>query len=124
MLPKLYTLAEISDLLRYTGRDRERSVRRLFNRYKVPVLRRDRSTFLVTQDQYDSLLEAMRCSPCGSEAGSTMSVGRCGSVAKPAGSKSTLRAAIAAKMQKPTGPGSSTTFDKPCCAATAAKPKG
>ena len=63
MVIKLYTLAEIADHLRYTGCDRERSVRRLFDRYGVPVLRRDRSTFLVTEKQLASLLEAMECSP-------------------------------------------------------------
>ena len=99
---KLFTIAEVADLLRYTGRDRERSVRRLFERWRIPLLRRDRGTFLATEEQVEGLLEAMKCSPSASAAGSTTSVGRSVSVAKPAGSKSTLRAAIAARMPKPT----------------------
>src|SRR6266446_837475 len=121
---KLFTIAEVADLLRYTGRDRERSVRRLFERCRIPLLRRDRGTFLATEEQVEGLLEAMKCSPSESAAGSTTSVGRSGSVAKPAGSKSTLRAAIAARMPKGTEPGSSTTSGKLCCTAPAARAKG
>src|ERR1700757_1600543 len=95
-LPDLYTLDEVADHLRYVGGDRERSVRRLFQRYGVPLLRRDRGTFLVSAQQFAALLEAMNCSASGNEVGSTTSVARSASVAKPAGSKSTLRAAIAA----------------------------
>src|SRR2546426_3987142 len=104
MVPKLYTLAEVADLLRYAGRDRERSVRRLFERSRIPLLRRDRGTFLATEQQVGTLLEALKCSPCGNEDGFTTSVARSVSVAKPAGSKSTLRDAIAARMPKRTGP--------------------
>jgi hypothetical protein len=39
-------LAEIAEQLRYTGRDRERSVRHLFQRREIPVLRRDRGKAL------------------------------------------------------------------------------
>ena len=58
-----FTLGEIADEFRYTGRDRERSVRRLFLRLGIPLLRRDRATFLVTEEQRSSLIEAMKCSP-------------------------------------------------------------
>ena len=99
MVPKLYTLTEIAQELRYTGRDRERSVRRLFRRHQIPFLRRDRATILITDQQFRALVEAMKCSPCVSEAGSTTSVARSVLVAKPAGSKSTLR------MRSPRGCG-------------------
>jgi hypothetical protein len=69
-------------------------------------------------------VEAMNCSPSESAAGSTTSEGRSVSVARPAASKSTLRDAIAARMQRRTGPDSSTTSGKPCCTAPAARAKG
>ncbi|MBV8049670.1 MAG: hypothetical protein JOZ80_00700 [Acidobacteriaceae bacterium] len=121
---QLYTLDEVADYLRYSGRDRQRSVRRLFERHRIPLLRRDRGTFLVSDGELAALVEAMKCSPSASAAGSTTSVGRSVSVAKPAGSKSTLRAAIAARMPTGTGPGSNTTSVKQCCTAPAATPKG
>ena len=55
MVLKLHTLAEVAEELRYTGRDRERSVRRLFNRHGIALLRRDRGTFLVTDQQLAAL---------------------------------------------------------------------
>src|SRR5262245_10101186 len=79
-VPNLYTLEEIADLLRYTGRDRARSVRRLFERCRISLLRRDRSTFLATEHQLETLLEALTCSPSESAAGSTTSVARSASV--------------------------------------------
>src|SRR6516164_6610342 len=94
-LPNLYTLDEVAGHLRYEGRDRERSVRRLFQRHRIPLVRRDRGTFLVSDGELAALVEAMKCSPSESAAGSTTSAARSASVAKPAGSKSTLRAAIA-----------------------------
>ena len=60
---KLMTLTEIADALRYEGADRERSVRRLFERHNIPLLRRDRNTFLATEDQFAAILEVMKCSP-------------------------------------------------------------
>src|SRR5262245_3632317 len=121
---KLFTIAEVADLLRYTGRGRARSVRRRLDRWRAPLTRCERGPFLATEEHVEGLLEAMKCSPSASAAGSTTSVARSVSVAKPAGSKSTLRAAIAAKMPKGTGPGSSTTSAKPCCPAPAARAKG
>jgi hypothetical protein len=55
---ELYTLDEAADYLRYRGRDRQRSVRRLFQRHRIPLLRRDRGTFLVSAQQPAALLEA------------------------------------------------------------------
>jgi len=99
----LHTLTEIADLLRYTGNDRERSVRRLFQRYGVSIMRRDRGTFLATDQQLAALLEAMKCSQSANAAKSGTAAARSVSVGAPASSKSTLRAAIAEKMPKPTG---------------------
>ena len=91
MVVTLYTVAEVADQLRYTGSDRERSVRRLFQRYGIPILRRDHGTFLVTDEMVGMLLEAMKCSPSENAVTSGMSVARSASVARPATSKSTLR---------------------------------
>lgn len=49
-----------------------------------------------------AIIEAIKCSPSENEATSGMSVGRSVSVARRASSKSTLRDAIAEKMQKRT----------------------
>ncbi len=112
MTARPLTLSEVADLLRYDGKDRERSVRRLFRKYGVSIIRRDRNTFLVLPEQYKALMEKMTCLPSEDEVA-------CGTVevqsvsAKPSGrSKNTLRAAISAKMPKPTGPTSSTNFSK------------
>lgn len=104
MALKLYTLAEVAEELRYMGRDRERSVRRLFERHAITLLRRDRGTFLVMDQQLAALLEAMKCSPSENAAHSGISVVRSASAVKPVGSKSTLRDVIAEKMQKRTAP--------------------
>jgi hypothetical protein len=48
-MPKLFTLDEVAETLRYVGTDRERSVRRAFTRHGISILRRDRGTFLVTE---------------------------------------------------------------------------
>ena len=97
---KVYELSEIAEILHYTGRDRERSVRRVFKRHGIPILRRDRNTFLATEQQLNALLEVMKCSAPAAAGGSGTSVARSVSVAKPASSKSTLRDAIAKKMPK------------------------
>ena len=104
MALKLYTLAEVAEELRYTGRDRERSVRRLFERHAITLLRRDRGTFLVTDQQLAALLEALKCSPSENVAVSGMFAARSVSVAKPVASKNTLRDAIAEQMRKRTAP--------------------
>ncbi len=98
----LFTLAEIAEQLRYAGRDRERSVRRLFQRHGIALLRRDRGTFLVTDEQLAALLESMQCSPYENAAVSGTSVARSASAARPVASKNILQAAIAEKMRKRT----------------------
>jgi TilS substrate C-terminal domain len=105
-LSRLYTLDEVADQLRYAGRDRERSVRRLFGRHHIPLLRRDRSTFLVAEQQLAALMEAMKCSQSENEGVFGTSVVRSVSARKLEPSKSTLRDVIARKMPKPTGPAS------------------
>lgn len=104
MVVALYTMEELADELRYTGADRVRSVRRLFQRYSIPILRRDRGTFLATDAMVAALLEAMKCSPSENGDRSGISVERSVSVVRSAGSKNTLRDAIAEKMRKHTGP--------------------
>jgi hypothetical protein len=99
---KLYTLAEIAYELRYSGRDHERSVRRLFQRFGIQILRRDRGTFLVTEHQLAALVDAMKCSPSENVVAFGTSVARSASVAKPVASKNTLRDAIAERMRRHT----------------------
>ena len=110
----LYDLSEIADALHYTGADRERSVRRIFARHGIAILRRDRRTFLVTEQQYAALLEAIKCSPSAGEADSGTSVVRSVSVAKAASSKNTLRAAIERRMPRRTARGSKRTSGGKC----------
>src|SRR5664279_2230073 len=99
MTSDLRTLAEIADRLRYEGSDRERSVRRLFRKHKIQIVQRDRHTFLVSEAQYSSLLEAISpCSRSGSAANTSTSAVRSVSGAKRESSKSILAAQIAAMM--------------------------
>jgi len=59
------------------GRDRERSVRRLFERLRVPMTKRSRGTYFVTEAQYAELIEKMTtCSRSGVEAKTSISVAR------------------------------------------------
>jgi hypothetical protein len=58
---KLFTLDEVAT--RYIGTDRERSVRGLFRRHGITILRRDHDTWLVTEAQLATLMEALdQCS--------------------------------------------------------------
>jgi hypothetical protein len=99
----LVPLEVVADRLCYTGSDRERSVRRLFSRHGVPIIRRGRGIYFVTELQYAALIEAMTTfSPSGSAAKNSTSGGRSGWGGKRASSKSTLQAAIAEKMPKHT----------------------
>ena len=104
----LLTLGELADRLHYDGRDRERSVRRCFRHYGVPLVRRDGRGYLATEQQFAALLEAMTCSLSEKEGATGTSGARSASVKRRASSKNTLRAAIAEKMQKPIELGSST----------------
>ena len=59
------------------GRDRERSVRRLFERLRVPMTKRSRGAYFVTEAQYAELIEKMTtCSRSGVEAKTSISVAR------------------------------------------------
>src|ERR1700722_10149736 len=98
-MARLFTLDEVAVTLRYAGADRQRSVRRAFARLGIPILRRDRGTFLVTEQQLAALMEAMKCSPFAEGAGCGTSAARSVLVARPASSKNILRDAIAKKMQ-------------------------
>ncbi len=49
--PSLLSLAVIADRLHYAGSDRERSVRRLFARHEIPIIRRGRGVYFVTELQ-------------------------------------------------------------------------
>jgi len=55
----LLPLTTIADRLHYVGIDRERSVRRLFAKYSVPIVKRGRGSYFVTEQQYEELIEAM-----------------------------------------------------------------
>src|SRR4029077_108738 len=57
----LLPLSTIADRLHYTGRDRDRSVRRLFKRHGVPMIRRGRGASFVTEQQYAELIEKITC---------------------------------------------------------------
>ena len=112
MVARAQTLAEVADELRYDGKDRKRSVLRLFKKYRIPLVRRDRNTWLVLPNQKRALWEVLTCLPSENEAACGIAAVESVS-AKPCGkSKSTLRDAIDAKLPKPTGPGSSTNYSK------------
>src|SRR5262245_59015811 len=99
----LLTLETIAERLHYTGSDRERSVRRLFAQHRVPIIRRGRSAHFVTEQQYAALLEALTtCSHSEGAVQNSTSVARSVSGARRATSQSTLRAAIAEMVPKPT----------------------
>lgn len=88
MLP----LATIAERLHYSGRDWERSVRRLFQRHDVSMIRRGRGAYFVTEAQYAELIEKITtCSRSGVEAKTSTSVVRSVSGGKRASSRSFLR---------------------------------
>ena len=106
---RLRTLKEVADDLHYRGIDRERSVRRLFARMGIKILRPSRGIYLVTDLQFEQLIEAMTCLPCGSAEEIGTSVVRSVSGAKRESSKNILAAQIAATLQTPTGRSSKRT---------------
>src|SRR6476646_9370584 len=100
----LIPLRTIAERLHYNGRDRERSVRRLFARHGVPMIRRGRGVYLVTEGLYVELIEKMTtCSPSGSGANTGTSAVRSESGGKRASSKSILAERLAETMRRPTG---------------------
>jgi hypothetical protein len=107
---ELMEFATIADRLHIDGKDRERSVRRLFARYKVKFIKRGRGGYLASEDQFKALIEAMTiCSPSEDAARNSTSVVRSVSGARRASSKSILQDAIAETMRRPTDPSSSPT---------------
>jgi hypothetical protein len=104
MLPML-PLATIAERLHYNGCDWERSVRRLFQRHGVPMIKRGRGAYFVTEAQYAELIEKMTtCSASGAEAKrkSGTSAARSVSGARRVSSQNTLAEQIAATLQRPT----------------------
>ena len=99
---RLYTLAEVADDLRYEGKDRERSVRRLFDRLGVPMLRRDRNTYLVTEQQLDTIRKAITCSQSENEADFIIAAARSVSVKRPGKLKSSVQDKIKNALRKST----------------------
>jgi hypothetical protein len=99
----MHSLATIAERLKYTGRDRERSVLRLFERLGVPMIKRGRGGWFVTdQQQYEQAIEKMTCLPSGVVARTSTSVARSVSVGNRVSSTNILRERIAAKLQKRT----------------------
>jgi hypothetical protein len=112
MTDQLLTMADVADRQRFTGRDRERSAKRLIRRNGIPHVERGR-TWLLTESQYELLLETMTsCSPYESAAKSITAAARSVSGGTSAKSKSTLQAAVNARLRKPTKPSSSTKSAK------------
>jgi hypothetical protein len=104
---ELIPISIIADRLHYMGRDRERSVRRLFERHRVSIIKRSRGAYFVTEAKYAELIEKMTtCSPSGNAANTSTSAARSVSGGKRASSKSILREEIAARMQRNTVPSS------------------
>ena len=111
----LLPLTTIADRLHYVGIDRERSVRRLFAKYSVPIVKRGRGSYFVTEQQYEALIEAMTiCSTSGGAAKISTSVGRSVWVAKRGSSKSILAAQIAETLRKPIGQSLKQKSDTKC----------
>jgi tRNA(Ile)-lysidine synthetase-like protein len=99
----LLPLAIIGERLHYGGRDRERSVKRLFRRYGVPMIRRGRSYF-VTEQQYVELIEKMTCLPSGAEARISTSGARSVWGGKRVSSKNILAERLAETTRRSTAP--------------------
>jgi len=111
--PFPWPLEYVAERLHYSGKDRIRSVRRLFAKHGVPYLRRDAHTQLVTEAQWRLLLARMEtCSSLGNEAASTTSVERCESGKRSKPSKSTVRDLIASKLPTSTEPDSNPKSDR------------
>jgi hypothetical protein len=102
MADRFYTLLDIADRLHIPGKDRVRTVRRLFRRLEIPFLQRCRGRDLVTECQFAALIEAMTCSPYENAASVSTSVARSVSVERPASSKSIARDALGERMLRRT----------------------
>src|SRR3974377_1149812 len=96
----MHSLATIAARLHYRGRDRERSVRRLFALHRVPIIKRGPGAYLVTEGQFAEVIEKMTtCLPSGAEARTSTSVVRSVSGGRSVSSKSILAERITEKMQ-------------------------
>ena len=95
----MHSLATIAERLKYSGRDRERSVRRLFAQLGVPMIRRGRGGWFVTDQQYEQLIEKMTCLPSDAEARTSTSAVLSVSGGRRVSSKSILAERITEKMQ-------------------------
>lgn len=103
----MLTLATIAERLHYSGRDRERSVRRLFHRHGVPMIKRGRGAYFVTEAQYAELIEKMTtCSRSGVEANTSTSAVRSVLGRKRGSSKNVLAERLTETMRRPTAPNS------------------
>jgi hypothetical protein len=100
---ELCPLSVIAERLHFMGPDRERSVRRLFERHRVSIIKRGPGVYFATAAQYAELIEKMTtCSQSGVEAKTSISVARSVSGGKRASSKSILAERIAATTLTPT----------------------
>src|SRR4051812_19902669 len=89
--PDLLTLAVVAERLGYAGRDRDRSVRRLFDRHGVPIIRCGRGVYWVTEALYQELLGRMTtCSRSGNAENTSTSAVRSVSARKRESSQSIL----------------------------------
>ena len=96
---QILTFDEIANELRFKGRDPKRYVERRFKHHGVDYI----PSIGATTVQFQSLLEAMSCSPSANEADTSTAVARSVSARRPASSKSTLQAAVNNAMQRSTG---------------------
>jgi hypothetical protein len=103
MIERLITLSEMADLLHYEGRDRERSVRRCFQKHGLQLLKRDGRAAFATEQLYQELLWRMQgCSASVDEANYSMRAVQSASAGRSAKSRNTLRAAVNAKLRSNT----------------------
>jgi hypothetical protein len=107
MIERLITLRELADRLHYEGRDRERSVRRCFQKHGLQLLKRDGRAAFATEQLYQELLWRMQaCSASVDEANYSMRAVQSASAGRSGKSRNTLRAAVNAKLRSATSIGS------------------
>lgn len=56
----LLPLTTIADRLQYSGKDRVRSVRRLFARHDIPIIKRSRGAYFTTEQQREAAYEGKK----------------------------------------------------------------
>ena len=112
MPERLIELEEIARRLKFDGTDLRRSVRRVFDRHHVPLIKRGRNNFFATEAQYALLMERMECLQSEKKANGTTVEARSVSGRRSRGSKSTLRDAVNATLRKRTEPSSNANYSK------------